>query len=151
MMKALGEIIKEYPPSHESLIPVLQKIQEEYNFLSEDSIKEVARSLDLPLHHVFSVATFYNVFSLKPKGKNIVRVCMGSACHVRGAGRILREVEHLLGIENGETSTDGSYSLESVNCLGACALGPIIVINGNYNGHITPEKVQLILKEVRES
>lgn len=150
-MKAIAEIIKEYAPSPESLIPVLQKIQEEYNYLSEESIREVSDSLDLPLHHVFSVATFYNVFSLKPKGRNIVRICMGSACHVRGAGRILAEIEHLLSIGTGETSPDGSFSLETVNCLGACALGPIVVINKNYNGHITPDKVKTILKEVRES
>ena len=108
----------------------------------------MAGELDLPLHHVYSVATFYNVFSLKPKGKNIVKVCMGSACHVRGAGRIMEEIERSLNIKNGETTPDGNFSLESVNCLGACALGPIMVLNKEYNGHITPAKVKKIFKEL---
>lgn len=146
-MKAVGEIIADFPGSPESLIPILQEIQEEYNFLSEASIKEVAAELALPLHHVYSVATFYNVFSLKPKGRNIVKVCMGSACHVRGAVRILEEIERSLNIKSGETSADGKFSLESVNCVGACALGPIMVINKEYNGHITPAKVEKIFEE----
>ncbi len=146
-MKAVGEIIADFPRSPESLIPILQEIQEEYNFLSETSIKDVSAELALPLHHVYSVATFYNVFSLKPRGRNIVRVCMGTACHVRGAVRILEEIERILGIKNGETSMDGRFSLETVNCLGACALGPIMVLNKEYNGHITPAKVEKILKE----
>jgi NADH-quinone oxidoreductase subunit E len=146
-VKAVGVIIADFPRSPESLIPVLQEIQEEYNFLSETSIKDVASELTLPLHHVYSVATFYNVFSLKPKGRNIVKVCMGSACHVRGAVRILEEIERSLGINNGETSADGNFSLETVNCLGACALGPIMVLNKEYNGHITPAKVEKIFQE----
>ncbi len=146
-MEAVGKIIADFPRTPESLIPVLQEIQQEFNYLSEDSIREVADGLSLPLHHVYSVATFYNVFSLKPKGRNIVRVCMGSACHVRGAARILEEVERLLGIKNGETSSDGNFSIETVNCLGACALGPIMVLNKEYNGHITPEKIEKILVE----
>jgi NADH-quinone oxidoreductase E subunit len=147
-VKTLSEIIDGFPRSAESLIPILQEIQEEHNFLSEPNIKEVATELDLPLQHVYSVATFYNVFSLKPKGRNIVKVCMGSACHVRGASRIMEEIERSLKIKNGETSADGSFSLESVNCLGACALGPIMVLNKEYNGHITPAKVEKIFKKV---
>jgi len=147
-VKQVREILTDYPTSPESLIPILQGIQEEYNFLSENSIKEVAAGLALPVHHVYSVATFYNVFSLKPKGRNIVKVCMGSACHVRGAARILEEIERILGLKNGETSEDGNFSLETVNCLGACALGPIMVMNKKYNGHITPAKVEKIFKEL---
>jgi NADH-quinone oxidoreductase E subunit len=148
-VKAVGEIIADFPRTPESLIPILQEIQEEYNFLSEDSIKDVASELTMPLHHVYSVATFYNVFSLKPKGQNIVKVCMGSACHVRGAVRIMEEIERSLSIKSGETSTDGKFSLESVNCLGACALGPIMVLNKEYNGHITPAKVEKIFQEFK--
>ena len=150
-MKKLSEIIAGFPKSPESLIPILQEIQEEHNFLSENNIKEVAAQLELSLHHVYSVATFYNVFSLKPKGRNIVKVCMGSACHVRGAVRIMEEIERSLGIKNGETTADGSFSLESVNCLGACALGPIVVLNKEYNGHITPAKVEKIFKKVSKN
>lgn len=147
-MKPVKQIIRDYPDSPESLIPILQEIQEEYNFLSEDNMKIVASELQLPLHHVFSVATFYNVFSLKPKGKHIVRVCMGSACHVRGASRILNEIKRILRIDNQETSSDGRFSLETVNCLGACALGPVMVLNSKYNGHITPDKVEKIFQEL---
>lgn len=149
-MEAVGKIIADFPRTPESLIPVLQEIQEEYNYLSEESIKEVAEGLSIPLHHVYSVATFYNVFSLKPKGRNIIRVCMGSACHVRGSTRILEEIERILGIKNGETSPDGKFSLETVNCLGACALGPILVMNKAYNGHITPVKVEEIFREFNQ-
>jgi NADH-quinone oxidoreductase subunit E len=149
-VEAVGKIIADFPRTPESLIPVLQEIQEEYNYLSEESIKEVAEGLSIPLHHVYSVATFYNVFSLKPKGRNIIRVCMGSACHVRGSTRILEEIERILGIKNGETSPDGKFSLETVNCLGACALGPILVMNKAYNGHITPVKVEEIFREFNQ-
>ncbi len=148
-MRTAGKIISGFPRITESLIPILQEIQEEFNYLSEKSIREVAARLELPLHHVYSVATFYNVFSLKPKGRNIVRVCTGSACHIRGAARILEEIERSLGIKNGETSGDGNFSLETVNCLGACALGPIMVINREYNGHITPAKVDQIFREYK--
>ncbi len=146
-MKRVGQIIAEFPTSPESLIPILQEIQEYYNYLSEENIKIVASELALPLQHVYSVATFYNVFSLKPKGLNIVKICMGSACHVRGANRILEEVERTLNLKKNETSPDGKFSLETVNCLGACALGPIMVLNKAYNGHLTPAKVEKIFKE----
>ena len=148
-MKEVGKIITEFPKSTESLIPILQEIQEQYNYLSEENIKEVSEKLDLPLQHVFSVATFYNVFSLRPKGRNIVKVCMGSACHVRGSNRILEEIERKLNIKNNEASADGRFSLETVNCLGACALGPIIVINKEYKGHLTPSEVSKMIS--RES
>ena len=150
-MKAVSEIIGAFPKSSESLIGILQEIQEEHNYLSEDNIKEVSDQLDVPLQRVYSVATFYNVFSLKPKGKNIVKVCMGSACHVRGAVRIMEAIERSLGVKNGETTADGNFSLETVNCLGACALGTIMVLNKEYNGHITSAKVEKIFKEKNSS
>lgn len=149
-MRTVSEIIESFPNHPESLIPILQKLQEVHLYLSEEHMTEVAEKLDLPLHHVYSVATFYNVFSLKPKGRNVVRVCMGSACHVRGAGRILEEVERVLQLRDGETSSDGNFSLETVNCVGACALGPVVVLNKNFNGHLTPAKVEAIINEVSE-
>ena len=149
-MSALQKIIDDFPKSPESLIPVLQKIQAEYHYLSEENIKEVAEDLSLPVHHVYSVATFYNVFSLKPKGRNIVKVCMGTACHVRGAVRILEEIERSLGIKSGETTEDGNFSLETVNCLGACALGPIMVLNEEFNGHVTAATVSKLISRRME-
>lgn len=150
MKKVLDEIFAIHKPTPESLIQILQGIQNRFHYLPEECIKEVAIRLAIPLPRVFSVATFYNAFSLKPKGKNIIQVCLGTACHVRGAPRIVEEVERLLGIKNGETTEDGLFSLETVNCLGACALGPIMVVNGEYHGHLSSHKVEAILQECQQ-
>lgn len=147
MKLALDEIFERHELFSESLIAVLQDIQEHYHYLSEENIKEVAERFDMPLSQVFSVANFYNAFSLKPKGKCIIQVCRGTACHVRGAPRILEELERLLGIKDGETTEDNEFSLETLNCLGACALGPIIVINGEYHGNMTLEQVSKLINK----
>jgi len=144
-MRTAVEIIESFPGTPDSLIPLLQQLQSEFGWLSEETMKEVSAALGIPLHRVYSVATFYNVFSLKPKGRNSVRVCMGTACHVRGAAGVLVEVERCLGIQSGETSTDGRFSLETVNCLGACALGPIMVVNSEYKGNLTPSGVSELI------
>ena len=142
---ALHDILVRYEPKRESLIPVLQDVQAEYHYLPEEYLKEIAIKLTVPLNEVFSVATFYNAFSLKPKGENIIQVCMGTACHVRGAPRVLEGLERFLGIKSGETTDDKKFSLETVNCLGACALGPIIVVNQEYYGNMTPSKISTII------
>jgi len=142
----LDEIFEKHQLSSESLIAILQAIQEQYHYLSEENIKEVARRLDIPLSRVFSVTNFYNAFSLKPKGKYIIQVCMGTACHVRGALRIVEELERLLDVKRGDTTSDKNFSLETVNCVGACALGPVMIVNGEYHGHLNPSKVKKILK-----
>ena len=147
METPLDEIFGNHEGSLESLIAVLQDIQAQYHYLSEENIKEVARRFDVPLSQVFSVAHFYTAFSLEPKGEYIIQVCMGTACHVRGAPRILEELERLLGIKNGETTKDNKFSLETVNWVGACALGPVMIINGEYHGHLDPSKVEKIIKE----
>jgi NADH-quinone oxidoreductase subunit E len=147
----LDEIFEKYPVSPESLIAILQEIQEKFHYLSEDNIKAVADRLNVPLGLVFSVANFYNAFSLDPKGEYIIQVCMGTACHVRGAPRIVEEIERQLKIERGETTSDGKFSLDTVNCVGACALGPVLTINGEYHGHLNPSKVKKILKTYMES
>ncbi len=147
MKAALDDILGGYEASPESLIAVFQDVQKRFHYLSGEHIREVAARLEVPLSQAYAVATFYNAFSLKPKGKYIIRICLGTACHVRGAPRILEEVERVLGISRGETSEDGRFSLETVNCLGACALGPIMVVGEQSHGHITPLKAQRILKE----
>lgn len=114
-------------------------------YLPEEAIKATARQLQLPLNRVFAVATFYNAFSLEPKGKHVVQVCMGTACHVRGAQRILEEVERRLSIKAGETTPDKLFSLQTVNCLGACALGPIIAIDGEFHGQMKTANVPKLL------
>ena len=130
------------------LVPVLQDVQEEYNYLPEEAIREVAEKLDMPLVDVFGVATFYRTFSLTPKGKHIVTVCMGTACHVRGGSRIVDVLCDELNIKPGGTTEDMNFTLETVNCLGCCAIGPVIVVDGEYYGEMTPQKTLSIVKKI---
>lgn len=144
--KTLDEIVLKYEIKTESLMPILQDIQDAFRYLPEECLKEVAIKLEIPLNRVFSMATFYNAFSLEPKGKYIIQVCMGTACHVRGAPGILVELERILNIKRGETTKNMKFSLETVNCVGACALGPVMIINREYHGHLTPDKVNGIIE-----
>ncbi len=145
------EIILEYGSSRDSLISILQDVQSEYQYLPESILKLVARKLGLPLIQVYGVATFFKAFSLKPRGKHLLSVCLGTACHVRGAPAVLDEVERKLCIEPGETSEDMQFTLETVNCLGACALGPIMVMDGEYHGQMVPGKVQATINRYKKS
>jgi NADH-quinone oxidoreductase subunit E len=144
--KEVAAIVKKYDCNRDSLISILQDIQSVYHYLPEHSLKAVARELNIPLIQVYSVATFFKAFSLEPKGEHIVCVCLGTACHVRGAQSVLDETERYLGTEAGHNTNDMKYSLETVNCLGACALGPLMVIDGEYHGQMTTAKVKKILK-----
>jgi len=132
--------------STETLLSVLQDIQAKYGYLPEEKLIETSETLDMPLIDVYGVATFYKSFSLTPRGRHQVKVCLGTACHVRGANRIGKEVGRKLDIEPGETSEDGEFSLETVMCLGCCAIGPVVVIDGKYYGQVTPTKVESILR-----
>ena len=140
-------IVSKYSGNRDSLVSILQDIQAEYHYLPEDASKVVARQLDLQLIQVYGLATFFKTFSLKPQGEHLVNVCLGTACHVRGAPAVLDEVKRQLGIEPGETTEDMQFTLETVNCLGACALGPIMVIDGKYHGQMSPRKVKKVLKQ----
>ncbi len=130
-----------------ALISILQDIQAEYNYLPQDSLKFVAKTLDVPLVDVVGVATFYRAFSLKPRGEHLVTVCLGTACHVRGGPRILDEFEKKLSVKAGETTPDGRFTLETVACLGCCAIGPVVVVDGHYHAQTTTPKVDSILKK----
>ncbi len=141
----VDSIIDEYNAEPGSLISILQDIQLEYNYLPEESLEYVAKRLDIPRVQVFGVATFFKAFSLKPKGKQQIHVCMGTACHVRGSKKVLEELERKLEIKAGDTTDDGEYTLETVNCVGACALGPVVVENEKYHGEMTPIKVESLL------
>ena len=145
--KKIEEIAAVYDKNKDSLISILQDIQSEYRYLPEDAIKQVADILGLSIIQVYGVATFFKTFSLKPQGKNKVCVCMGTACHVRGANSVLDEIERKLKIKTGETTEDMNFTLESVNCLGACALGPIAVVNDEYHGQMNSGKVKKMLKK----
>ncbi len=150
-LKAVDVIIARHGYQEASLIGILQDIQARMNYLPRNALVRVAKSLDLPLTRIYEVATFYKSFSLEPRGKHTVQVCLGTACHVRGGSRVLDYLENRLEIKPGETTKDLSFTLESVNCLGACALGPMMVIDKKYYGKINTNKVESILGKYRSS
>ena len=137
-------------PGQEMLIQVLQDVNQEYRYLPPFAMKYVSEKLKVPLSTVYHVATFYTAFSLKPRGKHLVTVCMGTACHARGAPRVLEEFERQLEISRGDTTPDFQFSLETVNCLGCCALGPVVMIGQDYH-QVTRNKVRSVLKKYQES
>ena len=144
----LDTVISDNGSGADSLISMLQDIQSEYHYLPEESLRHVAKSLDLPLIQVYGVATFFKAFSLKPQGKHKCSVCLGTACHVRGAQSVLGELERQLGIKSGETTEDMMVTLESVNCLGACALGPVAVVDGEYHGQLNTGKTKKMIAKL---
>lgn len=146
-MSKLPAIIDRYPRKPESLIAVLQDIQKEYNYLPCDALKEAAVALDVPLSKVFSVSTFYNSFSLTPKGDKVVRICVGTACHIRGAEQIQYQFESQLGIKAGETTEDLKYTIEVVGCVGACAMAPVVIVNDKYCGEVKVNQTKSLLKK----
>jgi len=127
------------------LVSILQDVQAELNYLPREAMVEVSDGLGVSLSHVYSVATFYRAFSLKPRGRHLAHVCVGTACHVRGATRILEKLSKKLGVPSGTTTDDMSFTLETVNCVGACALGPLVVVDGQYTGLMTDAKVETLM------
>ena len=144
------QIVKKHGGDKSALIAVLQDIQEALNYLPKEALKTAAKAMNIPVSRVYEVATFYTAFSLKPRGEHIVKICMGTACHVRGAAAIQDKLERTLGIKPGETTADKKFSLETVNCVGACALGPVVVINTEYHGQVTMSKVDKIIGKISE-
>jgi len=142
----LPEIIDRYPRSPESLLGILQDIQKEYNYLPCEALKKTAAALDIPLSKVFQISTFYNAFSLNPKGKKVIRICVGTACHIRGSKLIQDQIESQLGIKAGETTEDMEYSIEVVACVGACAMAPVVTVNDKYYGSVKVTNVKKILR-----
>ncbi len=143
------EIIENHGYQRSSLIGILQDIQARMNYLPRKALLQVAKSLDIPVTTIYEVATFYKAFSLEPKGRHTIQVCLGTACHVRGGARILNYLENQLDAKSGGTTGDLAFTLESVNCLGACALGPMMVIDKKYYGKINTNKIESILKKYR--
>ena len=139
------EIVKKHGKDKSALIAVLQDIQESFNYLPKDALKTAGKALGVPFSRVYEVATFYTAFSLKPRGEHIVKICMGTAGHVRGAAAIQDKMERTLCIKPGETTSDNKFSLETVNCVGACALGPVVVIDTEYHGQMTMNKVYKVI------
>jgi NADH-quinone oxidoreductase subunit E len=146
--QAIHNIVDHYQAKPTALIMVLQDIQKHYRYLPKEALKLVAQKMGLPIAQIYGVATFYRTFSLKPKGKNHICVCTGTACHVRQANVIVNRLETTLGIQAGETSKDQNFSLETVNCLGACALGPLVTANDIYYGNMTASKVERMIEKL---
>jgi NADH-quinone oxidoreductase subunit E len=144
-------LVDAYITGEKALIEMLLDVQEEYNFLPQDVLTFIAEEGNIPISRLFSLATFYSAFSLTPKGKNHVRVCTGTACIVRGARSILESLVGELGIAPGEVTEDGEFSIETVHCLGACALGPVVVTGESYHGHMNSVKATDLIKQLREA
>ena len=142
----VASIVNKYDSNHDSLVSILQDVQSEYHYLPEDALRIVAERLDLPLVQVYGVATFFKAFSLEPRGRHLITVCLGTACHVRGGERLSEKLERDLCVEPGETTPDLKFTLETVNCLGCCALGPVVVIDGKYEGKMDSAKLDRVLK-----
>ena len=140
-------IIDRYPAQHSVLIQLLLDVQNELNWIPKEAIQCISERLQIPISQIYRVASFYKAMSLTPRGKHIINVCLGTACHVRGATRIIDKMEESLGIKSGETTPDMKFTVERVNCLGCCALGPVMVVDKDYHGKLTPAKVEAVLKE----
>lgn len=149
--ETLDTILDRYGRNPAQLIPILQDVQKEENYLPREALELISQKLDIPIVRVYAVATFYKAFSLKPRGKHIIQVCTGTACHVRGGGRILDKMIRDFGVGPGETTKDMVFTLETVNCLGACALGPIVVVDGEYHGQMNPPKWDKIYKTLKKA
>lgn len=150
MSSDIDELIEKYRQARGGLIPLLQETQELKGFLSRETLEKIASGMNLSLAKVVGVATFYHQFHLEPRGKYIIRVCMGTACHVRGAADILAAMEKELGVRVGDTTPDLTFTLEQVACLGACGLAPVIMINEDTHGKLTPDQVPEILAKYRQ-
>ncbi len=146
----IDNIVAEHQGALGGMLSILSEVQSKYGYLQQDALRRVAETTGRSLTDVYGVATFYKAFSLKPRGKHLVSVCLGTACHVRGAPRIAEEFSRQLGIEPGETTPDKEFTLETVNCLGGCALGPIVVVDGRYYSNVRRNKVAEILTKTRE-
>jgi NADH-quinone oxidoreductase subunit E len=146
----IDAVVDKHGGEQRSLNAVLLEIQSEQHYLPREALERVAERMKVPLLQVYQVASFYKAFSLEPRGKHLVTVCLGTACHVRGGPRLVDQVERLLNVAPGETTKDKQFTLETVNCLGCCALGPIIVIDGKYYGKMAASGVAKVLEPYQE-
>lgn len=142
----VDRIIDRYADEEGALIQILLDVQHEYNWLPGEALRRISERLQIPVSRIYRVASFYKAMSLTPIGRHLVNVCLGTACHVRGGPRIMDKVEELLGIKAGETTPDQRFTVNRVNCLGCCALGPVVVVDEEYHGKLAPTKVKEILE-----
>ncbi len=146
----LYKIINDSRTDQKELIHILHALQSEYGYIPPESISAISRHLKVSESEIFGVLTFYNAFSLTPKGEHVITVCLGTACHVRGGSQIVEELERKLDVKVGETTSDDKFTLETVNCIGCCAIGPVVVVDEKYYSNITLNKIDSILKEYKE-
>lgn len=146
----LYKIINDSRKDQKELIHILHALQSEYDYIPPESISAISKRLNVSESEIFGVLTFYNAFSLTPKGEHVITVCMGTACHVRGGSQIVEELERKLDVKVGETTSDNKFTLETVNCIGCCAIGPVVVVDEKYYSNITLNKIDPILKEYEE-
>ncbi len=146
----LESIVERYRSGKSSVTGVMQDISQEYGYLPEEVLQEVSRLIEVPISIFYSLATFYSSFRLEPIGKKHICACVGTACHVRGASQVVDTLERDLQIAPGETSKDGNFTLETVNCVGACALGPLVTVNGEYHGKMDQKKITRLVKSIRQ-
>lgn len=146
----VSEILEKYGRDESSLIAMLQDLQEEYSYLPREALEQISREMDVPLSRILSLATFFRAFSLKPKGKHPIHVCLGTACHVRGAQLVLEKFERELGIKSGETTEDRLFSLDAVRCLGCCGLAPVVMVGEEVHGKVTQTRVPGIIKKYKK-
>lgn len=150
MRDPVTAIIRKYNSDRSQLVSILQDIQTEYNYLPLQALEKVSKKMNIPLSQIYAMATFFRAFSLKERGKHIVNVCLGTACHVRGGELILDTLQRQLNVKPGETTSDLRFTLDSVNCMGCCATGPVVKIDDEYFGHMTNDKVETMLSKYRE-
>jgi NADH-quinone oxidoreductase subunit E len=148
-VSAIDAIIERYEANPSAILAILQDIQAKEKYLPKEVLEHVGERLRIPLNKIYRIATFYRAFSLQPRGRHEICVCLGTACHVRGAPRIVDQLNLQLGIRPGETTKDRQFTLETVNCLGVCAAGPVVAIDGQYFGKMSPGKVEGVLKQFR--
>ncbi len=150
MQESLERILEDYHRSDGNLISILQNLEEEFGYIPQDAVYWFAERLDIPPAKFFGVATFYAQFHLKPRGRNIITACCGTACHVKGAERIINSLTRELQIPSGEDTTeDREFTVEKVNCVGACSIAPVVIINKEVHGKMTPEKLMKEIKNLR--
>jgi NADH-quinone oxidoreductase subunit E len=142
----VDSVLERYQRDPGMLVAILQDVQAEKNYLPREALERVSEGLSVPLSQVYSVATFFKALSLKPRGRHLINVCLGTACHVRGAVKVLEAIERELAIKSGETTKDLAFTLETVNCVGACALGPVVIVDGDYHGQMNTEKAKGVLE-----
>ncbi len=150
-MVDMEDILSEFHGIQKDLIHILHRVQAKFGYIPPEAVAQIAGRLKISENEIFGVLTFYKAFSLEPRGRYLVTVCLGTACHVRGGVQIVEEMERKLRVRAGRTTPDKKFTLETVNCLGCCAIGPVVVVNGKYYSHVTLNKVEPIIKEYGEA